>query len=347
MSASTFANFSWSLLFPKTMHLEAIHKLLERSSHSVSLVKDKIYIFGGEREPRIPIDDNLMMYDLKLNKWSVAEVKSVERPMARIGNASCVVNHKLYVFGGRTGIEMGEGSLNDLYEYDTETNIWNQLKPNLISNENPPPRSYHTMTSLKNKLYVFGGCSADHGRLNDLFEFDLTQNKWKQLKSDDRIAPRGGSSLCSFESSNEAAEPSCLYLVGGFKGEELDDVFKYDLAQDVWTQESSMPRKLSVFAGSSVNNDKLIIDGKKVRLLVHGGEIDPSTKGHNGAGEFSSDIYAFNGDKWHILSNNHGEKPSNRGWHAGCYGFDNKFYIFGGNLEDNNRTNELWSLNFE
>ena len=339
-------NLKWTLLFPKSKTLENIHKLLERSSHTVNLIQSKLYAYGGENEPRIPIDDNIMTYDIASQKWTIAEISNVQnKPFARIGHTSCVIDKNIFIFGGRTGIDMGEGSLNDLHAFDANLKTWIQLKQNMTDEENtPPPRSYHTMTSLKNKLYIFGGCSADHGRLNDLFEFDLVQSKWKKLKSDDRIAPRGGAGLCAFESPNESVESSCLYVIGGFKGEEIDDVFKYDLNKNEWTQIQSLPRKLSVFACSAVNSDKWLIDGKRVRILVHGGEIDPSTKGHNGAGEFSSDLYAFDGEKWHILKIS-GDKPTNRGWHSSCFDEENDtFYVFGGNLEDNKRTNELWSL---
>ena len=135
---------------------------------------------------------------------------------------------------------------------------------------------------------------------------------------------------------------SCLYVIGGFKGEEIDDVFRYDVGKNEWSQVvGSLPRKLSVFACAAP-----VVAKGKVRVLVHGGEIDPSTIGHNGAGEFSSDIYAFDGENWDILkSSSENDKPSNRGWHSGCFG-DSVFYVFGGNLENNNRTNELWSFTF-
>jgi hypothetical protein len=116
--------------------------------------------------------------------------------------------------------------------------------------------------------------------------------------------------LCAFESKNEHLESSCLYLMGGFCGEELDDCFRYDLATKKWTRIESLPRKLSVFACSSVDDS---LWGGKIRLILHGGEVDPSTAGHNGAGEFSNDTYLFDGLKWHMLNNSSPLKPSSRG----------------------------------
>jgi hypothetical protein len=78
--------------------------------------------------------------------------------------------------------------------------------------------------------------------------------------------------LVAYENKNE----SCLYLIGGFCGHELDDCFQYDIKENKWTQIESLPRKLSVFACSSVNDETY--EGK-LRLILHGGEVDPSTLG--------------------------------------------------------------------
>ena len=195
----------WKLEWPQAA-LNTELSSLERSSHTINILNDKLYVLGGEHDPRIPIDNDLHVYNLATHTWSIAEVKSKHRPNARLGHASCVLNNKLYVFGGRTGVDMGEHSLNDLHVYDLDSQTWTELVTNEKSQTSPPQRSFHAMASLKNKLYVFGGCSVDHGRLNDLFEYDLALNKWTQLESDDRIHARGGASLCAYESSDPTSQ---------------------------------------------------------------------------------------------------------------------------------------------
>lgn len=51
------SNISW-----KRLELE---QDLDRSSHSLVVLGDKAYIFGGEKEPRTPIDD--LLYIINLN----------------------------------------------------------------------------------------------------------------------------------------------------------------------------------------------------------------------------------------------------------------------------------------
>jgi N-acetylneuraminic acid mutarotase len=326
---------NWNLVSHADHVSEEISK---RSSHTVNLVNGKLYIFGGEHQPRTPIDRNFIAYELQSKSWSVIEspTSSSDVPEARVGHSACSLGDFIYIFGGRNGVDLGENSLNDLYSYDTKNNRWTLLCDGK-SHECPEKRSYHTMAALENKIYVFGGCSVDHGRLNDLHEFDLEAKKWTRLPSDDRILPRGGSTLCSYENSDE----KCLYVIAGFAGKELDDCYKFNLKDKSWSQIQDLPRKLSVFACAAVSNSSM-------RLILHGGEVDPSTLGHNGAGEFTRETFMFDGTQWHSLSDQVLNcEPSSRGWHSGCADSEGNFYIYGGNLEDNKRTNELWCLSFQ
>lgn len=72
----------------------------------------------------------------------------------------------------------------------------------------PPRRSYHTMTAVGTKLYVFGGCGAD-GRLSDLWAFDTVAGSWAQLAQSDAIVGRGGSKLLA------SADGATLYVIAG------------------------------------------------------------------------------------------------------------------------------------
>lgn len=308
--------------------------IIPRSSHSLNVVGNKVFVFGGEHDSRIPISNNFIVYDLKESKWSTIENKGdpMNVPSRRVAHSSCFLNNKIYIFGGRVGIGMGEGSFNDLYEFDTLTHNWKLLNDGK-SEDSPLARSYHAMTSLNNRLYVFGGCAKN--RLNDLHCYDLTKNKWNSLAQDERIAARGGSSICSYKNKDDGQE--YIYVIGGFSGKEQDDCFVYNVQNNSWSQIASLPKGLSVFASASVdgNND--------FRLIVHGGEIGPSKEGHKSAGEFSSDTFVYNGENWIKIESEN--TPIPRAWHAGNYS-DGKFYIYGGMLENSDRAADLLALEF-
>jgi len=292
-------------------------------------------VFGGEHDSRVPISNNFIVYDLNSSKWSSIENKGnlSSIPCSRVAHSSCLINDKIYIFGGRVGVGMGEGSLNDLYEFDTSSNNWKLLDDGKSINS-PVARSYHAMTSLSNRIFLFGGCGEN--RLNDFYSFDISKNEWSRLAQDERIAPRGGSSICSYKSNGQ----EYIYLVGGFCGHELNDCFVYNVQNNSWSKATNLPLGLSVFALTSVDDGKFAGS----RLILHGGEIGPSTEGHKSAGEFSNDTYLFDGDNWSKVEAEN--KPVPRAWHAGTYS-NGKFYAYGGLLENSERNGELFELAFE
>ncbi|KAK8284654.1 hypothetical protein V6Z12_D08G174600 [Gossypium hirsutum] len=128
-----------------------------RSSHAITIVGQKAYVFGGEFTPRVPVDNKLYVFDLNNLTWDSA--------------------HK---------------ELDELYSFDTCTNKWV-----LLSNgdSGPAHRSYHSMTADDRHVYFFGGCGVS-GRLNDLWAYDVACQKWiKYPTPGDGCKGRGGPGL--------------------------------------------------------------------------------------------------------------------------------------------------------
>jgi hypothetical protein len=231
---------------------------------------------------------------------------------------------------------MKDATLDDLYSFNTDLNEWKQYKKTSDAEHWPEKRSYHSMTSGAGQLFVFGGC-AEVGRLNNLWQFDTCNKQWKQLPTPDsqQLVARGG---CGLAYLNNA-----LWVFGGFCGEELGDIARFDLVTQAWTYLTDAkfsPR--SVFAFGCLNG----------ALIAHGGEQDPSKLGHAGAGEFADDVIIIqpikeNGDrvqtKQFQLEKSIGGK---RGWHAGAT-IKNTFYVFGGNTSENERDNSLLAIEFQ
>lgn len=223
------------------------------------------------------------------------------------------VGTKLYLYGGRTGVDMGEGAKSELYVFDTSSAEWQPVKvPD--DSPTPPPRSYHAMAAAPStgKVYVFGGCGSG-GRLNDLWCFDTHTHTWQQLGSDsgDGVAARGGSVLVA------SADGQQLYLLGGFNGDELQDCHVFDVSSGSWScptccdggaaatdnSGSSSKGKLAMLMGRSVFGAVLHSGGRSsngsggcgshgsgcehaTHVVTFGGEVAPSDKGHAGAGRW-------------------------------------------------------------
>ena len=155
---------------------------IERSSHGASIIHDTLYVFGGENTARVPIDSS--MYSINISPEELTKATPAWRkieatdnnPIPRIAHAQAVIGDKIYIFGGRQGIQMDESPLNDLHYFDVKKETWTQVK---VQGETPSPRSFHQMVSVSSSLFVFGGCGND-GRLSDLHEFDTVTKTWKK-----------------------------------------------------------------------------------------------------------------------------------------------------------------------
>ncbi|PNH10707.1 Nitrile-specifier protein 5 [Tetrabaena socialis] len=229
-----------------------------RSSHSITVVDDKLYLLGGEHDPRVPVGSDVYEYSFTDGIWRVLEAKG-EPPIPRVAHAAAAVGSTLYAFGGRSGLEMGEGASNDLFSFHIPSATWTRLTPN---GPPPPLRSYHTMTSVGNRLYVFGGC-GEAGRLNDLHVYDTETNTWAALAAPSEAAVPGRGGTCLVP----AAGRKGLYVIAGFCGRELDDMHFYSLMEYggcCWKSleaggESPGPR--GWFASATTPDGRLVVHG--------------------------------------------------------------------------------------
>ncbi|CAF1120744.1 unnamed protein product [Rotaria sordida] len=307
-----------------------------RSSHTLTAIDNHLYLFGGEHDPRVTIDNDVWQFNVNDNRWKCLSVNQDERPLPRLAHAAAAVEHKLFIFGGRTSVNMTDDTLDDLYSFDIDLNQWTQYKKTSDIEEWPEKRSYHSMVSSADQLFIFGGC-GEQDRYNNLWQYDTINKQWKQLPSPNsqQLVPRGG---CALVYLNNA-----LWIFGGFCGRELDDIASFDLVTNSWTYITDAkisPRSVFAFG---------CLDGI---LIGHGGEQDPSELGHAGAGEFADDVIIIqpvkeNGEcvqtKRLEFSKPIGGK---RGWHAGAT-IKNTFYIFGGNTTENKRDNTLLAIEFQ
>ncbi|KAL8847621.1 MAG: hypothetical protein Q9221_007351 [Calogaya cf. arnoldii] len=130
---------------------------LPRSSHTISVVAGKAYIFGGEESPGHLADDNVHIIKLPsktLTNVGQPEYKCVpslgeaeagkgKTPGSRAGHTACVIGHRIYVFGGkdRDGKPIEENGT--LWVYDTESLSWTCLEVSGDSSSTYPQARYN------------------------------------------------------------------------------------------------------------------------------------------------------------------------------------------------------------
>jgi Galactose oxidase, central domain len=329
----------------------------ERSSHGLSIVKKEsvvLVLYGGEKVARTPIEGSaaLWLADLTTRSWKKVVVNTAaDGPPERVGHAQAAHGNKIYIFGGRSGITMQEAAMNDMWAFDVETETWEQVIP---SSDSPLPeaRSFHRMICIGDSLYVFGGCGAVSGRLADMHRFDISSQTWHNMGAS-KLRGRGGPNLVSLDSGRKLA------VVAGFAGEETNDGQRFDVVQGVWEDKLLCPtaelhglRPRSVCTSASFPSLGVAI--------VFGGEVDPSHKGHEGAGGFENDVVILDeqtGEYQETIPAAGEGWPGKRGW-SDAASFEDpnnndgstpsaRFYMYGGLAGDDTnpvRLSDLWSL---
>uniref|UniRef100_A0AAZ3NSI1 Host cell factor Kelch-repeats domain-containing protein n=1 Tax=Oncorhynchus tshawytscha TaxID=74940 RepID=A0AAZ3NSI1_ONCTS len=240
-----------------------------RLGHSLTLIGNKCYLFGGlandSEDPNgnVPryLDD---FYELELQSvsgvkgWNIPDTKGVG-PWARESHTSVAYtgsgSPKLYIFGGMRG-----SHLDDLWQLDLESMTWSTP-----DTKGPPPlpRSLHSANVIENKMYVFGGwvpvpetdkpntLGAEWICTNSLSVLNLDTMTWQSLGPDqqqgqtvsqgDQEEPQPSSGGPRARAGHCAASiGSRLYIWSGRDGYQKS--WNYQVCcQDLWYLETERP----------------------------------------------------------------------------------------------------------
>ncbi|KAF3051053.1 hypothetical protein E8E11_010175 [Didymella keratinophila] len=223
---------------------------LPRSQHTVSIVKGRAYIFGGETAPGQLADNDMHIVILPSSGVLDADYTSKpaqaangldDVPRPRKGHTAVVIGDTIYIYGGE-----GDGITNEkgrIWAYHTVSNAWSFLDPAPGTNA-PSHRVGHTSASSDlpaakvvtyqekapqqpadpakavpeppvddtwGTIFIVGGRDSSSGELaTDAIAFDLKTRTWSNIPSPPG-QPREGASL--------ALAGSRLYRFGG-KGVE-------------------------------------------------------------------------------------------------------------------------------
>ena len=132
---------------------------------------------------------------------------------------------------------------------------------------------------------------------------------------------RGGPNILSLKNENGAK----IAVVAGFAGEETNDghIFTNDSWEAKGMETLSDMRKRSVCSFGSLPKHNVCI--------IFGSEVDPSAKGHEGAGNFDRDLMIMDGTSGSLLEvikpSGSVPWPKARGWADATVANSDTFYI--------------------
>ncbi|EFC48390.1 predicted protein [Naegleria gruberi] len=134
------------------------------------------------------------------------------------GIAHCCVDHERVAFFGGLGLRR----YNELYIFNVNTNEWKKA-----SLENAPSKRCKSsmccyITGNKHKLIIFGGWTSE-GKTNDMHEYCIEDDKWKEVKyANNSVPPARSAHHCAIIGKH-------MIIYAGIGAKKFGDMYRFHL----------------------------------------------------------------------------------------------------------------------
>jgi len=112
--------------------------------------------------------------------WKCLGEASPVKPDPRASQSTAYYQGKLYIFGG---MDEATVKFSDLWELDLSTQVYKEIQLPAGSPQ-PGPRSGHSATIFKGKMYIFGGILELTKELNEMLIYDFTKGQFNIIGGD-------------------------------------------------------------------------------------------------------------------------------------------------------------------
>lgn len=242
-------------------------------------------------------------YDVETSNWEWFSTRPTQpgwTPPVLHSAASCLLDHRLFIFGGIT--QKGQ-HLRGLMELNLETGDWKGAE----DSTGPSARWGATLVPYGSSLFLFGGFGDAF--YNDLWRYDLEEAKWTALGPAGLPPPR--------HYHTAAVYGLKMYIFGGFRGSAF--------TADIWAYEFEANRWIRIDGQSAVSQRR----GHSCTVLPHrkscvimGGRDDK--KRLNDVIEFRFEDHSFE-----TLRPAGSGIPMSRVFHSSFY-YNHSLFFFGG-----------------
>lgn len=176
---------------------------LTRCDHSLSVINNRAYIFGGETTSGKLASNDVHAITLASAEKpepdysiipAIADVGGDKVPAARRKHAACSFNVCAAIFGGVQ--ENGETIDEEfIWLFNTGKSAWEKLDAQYSDTAKPQARSGASLHNHRNNLVLYGGRGASGEALKDAWLFSYVEKTWKRLP--DAPVSSSSAALCN------------------------------------------------------------------------------------------------------------------------------------------------------
>ncbi|UCD45275.1 MAG: hypothetical protein JSV27_01890 [Candidatus Bathyarchaeota archaeon] len=249
-------------------------------------------------------------------------------PPARFGHRMVYdpVNERVLLFGGAVWDDRYT-FFDDLWSYDYSTNTWTQIE----DGSGPRGRFNFMMVYLPvhHQLFLFGGFSA-YDRLSDTWIYDITDNLWTQIRTENNPTPRSDAAIAY------DPESDVVILHDGYCRDDShpQDTWVFDFDSINWTQMSPEDSPQPQYG------HHMIYDTRNRMLVMYGGHWSIWSTGRHG---YSDGVWTYDypTDTWTKIDG--ATTLPGRYWHNLAYDSDaGKMVVFGGSAGGDLIRDDTW-----
>ncbi len=216
----------------------------ERDDGCVFTVNNKAYCFSG-LEVGWLCTGNGFVFDGSSEVWT-STISSLPSGKERQYATAFSYSNNGYILGG---IDCSNVCLNDLWVYNTLTNLWSAL-PNFPSQGRQGSCNF----VLNNKAYIIGGKYSNGTISNEVWEYNITTSTWTQKNN---LPFAGTFRGVAFQINNIGY--TCFGLTNNGNFNRV--IFQYNQSNDSWTAIPNITLPARNYIGCAVTSNKAFLYG--------------------------------------------------------------------------------------
>ncbi|EFO22539.1 hypothetical protein LOAG_05947 [Loa loa] len=146
-----------------------------REKHTAVVFNDMMIIYGGLINNQLRFCENVWGYNFRTRKWYSTLITG-DIPRGRIHHTACVIEKKMYVFGG---VDQSNHALY-LNVLDLRRGHWETTN---VTGHRPYAVRDACCWVHNNKMYIFAGCRHRDGQyVPSLYRFDPEISMWSKIR---------------------------------------------------------------------------------------------------------------------------------------------------------------------
>ena len=178
--------------------------------------------FGGEDCSRIVKPSSIVISELFNTQIVTDPLGHLKKTLPRFGHTVNADRRGfLWIFGG---FSLANGALNDIRQFDTKNHTWMQVTIDGSDAKMPVGRYFHASEVSKQSIFTYGGLTNDVQLLNDFWMFNIQEQRWMEIETDNKSLSPGflsGHSLTLVKIGDHES----LFLIGGYSNETNSTTF--------------------------------------------------------------------------------------------------------------------------